>query len=42
MDFADFEGISNVTPDKFHCNTTILTLRNGKHVLCEKPLAENY
>jgi predicted dehydrogenase len=30
------------TPHPFHCEQTLLCLRSGKPVLCEKPLAINY
>jgi predicted dehydrogenase len=37
-----FDAATNVTPDNIHHPTTLALLRSGKHVLCEKPLAENY
>ncbi len=40
--FAEFDAVANVTPDRFHCATTLPLLTSGKHVLCEKPLAENH
>ena len=40
--FAEFDVVANVTPDRFHCATTLPLLTSGKHVLCEKPLAENH
>jgi predicted dehydrogenase len=38
---GDFEAVSIVTPDGSHKNLSVLALKAGKHVLCEKPLALN-
>jgi predicted dehydrogenase len=37
----DIDGVSNVTPDKFHKPVSLQIIAAGKHVLCEKPLAVN-
>lgn len=31
--------VSVCTPNKFHCELTLLALRHGAHVACEKPMA---
>ncbi|WGF90489.1 Gfo/Idh/MocA family protein [Marinivivus vitaminiproducens] len=37
-----FDAVSNVTPDPVHHPTTMQLIAAGKHVFCEKPLAETY
>lgn len=37
----DVDCILVATPNKFHAPITIASLKNKKHVLCEKPLARN-
>jgi predicted dehydrogenase len=39
--WGDFDAVTNVTPDAVHFATTMPLLSEGKHVLCEKPLATN-
>jgi predicted dehydrogenase len=40
--WGKFDACTNVTPDPIHHPTTMKLLTGSKHVLCEKPLAENY
>ncbi len=42
LDWGQFDGAANVTPDHVHYGTTMTLLRAGKHVFCEKPLATDY
>ena len=42
LDWGKFDAAVNATPDPVHCPTTLQLIAAGKHVLCEKPLAENY
>lgn len=40
--WGEFDAVTNVTPDRVHHPTTLQLLAAGKHVMCEKPLAETY
>ena len=41
LEMDEIEAVSVCTPNYLHKDPTICALRNGKHVLCEKPLAMN-
>jgi len=40
--WGEFDAAVNVTPDGVHHATAMKLIAAGKHVFCEKPLAENY
>jgi predicted dehydrogenase len=40
--WGGFDAAANVTPDAVHHPTTLKLIAAGKHVFCEKPLAETY
>ena len=40
--WGEFDAVTNVTPDSIHHPTTMKLLAAKKHILCEKPLAENF
>src|SRR5215203_5187860 len=37
----DVDLICITTPPKLHCEMTLAAIENGKHILCEKPMAMN-
>lgn len=39
---AEVDAVSIVAPDRCHAPLSLQCLKAGKHVLCEKPLAESY
>lgn len=42
LDWGRFDAVANVTPDAVHHPTTMALVAAGKHVLCEKPLAQSF
>lgn len=42
LSWGGFDAVTNVTPDAVHHPTTMKIIAAKKHVLCEKPLAENF
>ncbi|EJL57371.1 MULTISPECIES: Gfo/Idh/MocA family oxidoreductase [unclassified Rhizobium] len=40
--WGEFDAATNVTPDRIHHPTSLALIAAGKHVFCEKPLAEHY
>lgn len=40
--WGEFDAAANVTPDNIHYPTCLALIAAGKHIFCEKPLAENY
>ncbi|MTH53987.1 oxidoreductase [Bacillus mangrovi] len=38
---GEFEAVYIASPNAFHADQSILCMNNGKHVLCEKPIASN-
>ena len=39
---CEVDAISNATPDPYHKEIALKTLKHNKHIFSEKPLAENY
>jgi UDP-N-acetyl-2-amino-2-deoxyglucuronate dehydrogenase len=39
LDEADIDVVNVCTPNYLHCDNTVLSLKMGKHVVCEKPMA---
>jgi predicted dehydrogenase len=39
--YNEIDAVYIASPNSFHANQAMLMMENGKHVLCEKPLASN-
>jgi predicted dehydrogenase len=42
LESEKLDAVSVVTPDRAHAPVSLLALRHGLHVMCEKPLASTY
>ncbi len=42
LEWNRFDAVANVTPDAIHHPTSMALIGAGKHIFCEKPLAESY
>jgi predicted dehydrogenase len=42
LQWNHFDAVANVTPDVIHHPTSLVLAGAGKHIFCEKPLAESY
>jgi len=42
LDHADVDALVIAAPDRHHASLSLQGIAAGKHILCEKPLAENY
>lgn len=40
--WGGFDAVANVTPDSAHYPTSMKVIAAGKHIFCEKPLAETF
>ncbi|MEM6821201.1 MAG: Gfo/Idh/MocA family oxidoreductase, partial [Verrucomicrobiota bacterium] len=41
LNHPKMDAVTNVTPDPFHAPISLKAIAKKKHILCEKPLAEN-